>query len=186
MQKSSFFSKSLKLAIHQRTSPLLFASPKRFIASTTLNSQTQLSSSGISSNDFTKILRSGRSTPLSHENTHKLQKYLEKNQICEQPGTNTTINNILTINNPALNKALEKNLGTNVSIPNWIHNQEEKDSFDRYVHLRKKFKNLASFNLKVFAFSFTIALAYRIYYYLEHDIDLFEPRVTSYHIYRFR
>jgi len=185
MQKTPFFSNSLKFAFLQRNNSLIFTTPKRYLTTTTSNDKNQ-TSSRITSNDFTKLLRSGHSNQLSHETTHKLQKYLEKNQICGQPGTNTAINNILIINNLALNKALEKNLGTNVSIPSWIHNQEEKDSFDRYVQLRKKFKNLASFNLKVFAVSFTLALVYRIYYYFEYDIDLFEPRVSSYHIYRFR
>lgn len=141
----------------------------------------------ISHNDFLNLLDSIQNAKeVSKEKVFVIRTYLEANKILQKSRLNDVITKIFNINNPEIYNALEKSLGTKARASHWIQEQKEKENFDLFVEKRNKIKRLAWFNFRVFAVMFVITTLFRVYYYLEHDIDILEPRVSSYHIYRFR
>ena len=126
------------------------------------------------------------SNKLSHKTIYELKTYLERSEILYKPEINKVMTSVININNEELTKALEQNVKTKIQVNNLVKAQEEKESLEAFVSSRKKIKRLFSFNLKIFLGAFLITSIFRLYYYIEHDIDILEPRVSSYHIYRFR
>lgn len=120
------------------------------------------------------------------EKIYFIKKYLQANDVLGKPDLNRIIAKISLINNIELSQALEASLKTKIRTADVIQQQAEKDSFDNFVRSRGKLKRIMLFNIKFFLCAILISTLYRVYYYIEHDIDILEPRVSSYHIYRFR
>jgi len=141
----------------------------------------------LSHDGFLNLLKQAQNTKnISHKTIYELKTYLESSEILNKPEINKVMASIMNINNTELIRALEKSVKTKIQLNNLVKDQEEKESLENFVSFRRKVKKLCLFNFKIFLGALLVSTAFRIYYYIEHDIDILEPRVSSYHIYRFR
>ena len=115
-----------------------------------------------------------------------MNSHLNSYSLLKGKNINVIVASIFGINKSELFNTLNNKLNTSVQVSEWIKLQKEKDSFRNFVNLRRKLREQILFSIKVFITAALITILYRIYYYFEHDIDILEPRVTDYHIYRFR
>lgn len=82
---------------------------------------------------------------------------------------------------------LAKNLGIKLPNNSDFTLDKELEAYDTKFNKRMKFyKFFGTAYLGVWITAFIISLIPRAYYYFEFDIEYYHPRVSEWHVYRFR
>jgi hypothetical protein len=138
-------------------------------------------------NEFLKIINSidGKRN-LEPRELISLIGYLKENDVSRSKHLSLIIEKCFLIENADLHHALEENIKVKLRITDMIKEAIEQREIEEFELRRKKMIRKLSFSFKLFLASLALTTAFRIYFYLEYEVDPLHPRVSDYLIYRFK